>query len=78
MWTVIRLVSPKYLETKSIKHNVYGNSYGGNGTPGILEGYYLLPTYPDGGWVLPIPAVEVEQSEGSLEQNSREDCLLYN
>lgn len=71
-------VSPKYLETKSIKHNVYGNSYGGNGTPGILEGYYLLPTYPDGGWVLPIPAVEVEQSEGSLEQNSREDCLLYN
>ncbi len=70
-------VCPNYLDAKSIKHNTYGNAYGGNGTPGILQGYYLLPAYPDGGWVLPIPVAEIEQSDGTIEQNSREDSILY-
>ena len=70
-------VSPKYPETKSIKHNTYQYNSTVNKTPGAYVGYYLLPPYPDGGWVLPIPASEIEQTHGSLINNEREDCLFY-
>lgn len=70
-------VSPKYPESKSVKHAVYDYAYGMKNTPGIYRGYYQLPAYPDGGWVLPIPTHEVEQSEGSLVKNDRESCLFY-
>lgn len=70
-------VSPKYPETTSIKHAVYDYAYGSQKTPGLYRGYYQLPDYPDGGWVLPIPTQEIEQTEGSIVNNDRENCLFY-
>ena len=69
-------VCPNYPELKKINHKVYDYAYGGNNTPGLYSGYYVLPEYPDGGWVLPIPAVEIEQTEGAIVNNNREDCIL--
>lgn len=69
-------VSPKFPETKNIKHVSYDYSYGDNTTPGIEKGYYMLPAYPDGGWVMPIPSEEIEQTDGAIVNNEREDCLL--
>ena len=70
-------VSSKFPETKSIKHVVYDYAYGDKSTPGVYRGYYQLPDYPDGGWVLPIPTQEIEQTEGSIVNNDRESCLFY-
>lgn len=70
-------VCPNYPDLKSIKHKVYDFVYGDNNTPGVYGGYYVLPQYPDGGWVLPIPAEEIVQTEGAIVNNDREDCLLY-
>ena len=70
-------VSSMYPETKSIKHNRYYYNATTNKTPGAYSGYYQLPAYPDGGWVLPIPLAEVEQTHGSLINNQRENCLFY-
>lgn len=70
-------VCPKYPELKSIKHKVYDYAYGDLNTLGMYRGYYLLPEYPDGGWVLPIPSAEIEQTEGAIVNNNRENCILY-
>lgn len=70
-------VSPLYPEAKSIKHNRYNYNATTNKTPGAYAGYYQLPAYPDGGWVLPIPLAEIEQTHGSLINNQRENCLFY-
>lgn len=70
-------VSPNYPELKNIKHKTYDYVYGGANDMGLYRGYYVLPEYPDGGWVLPIPTVEIEQTEGAIVQNNREDCILY-
>ena len=70
-------VSSKYPEAKSIKHNTYQYNSTTNKTPGAYTGYYLLPPYPDGGWVLPIPASEIEQTHGAIINNERDDCLFY-
>lgn len=37
----------------------------------------MLPEYPDGGWLLPIPNEEIEQTDGSIVNNERQDCILY-
>lgn len=70
-------VSPNYPELNSIRHKTYDYAYGGSGTPGIYKGYYVLPDYPDGGWVLPIPSVEIEQTDGAIVNNNRESCVLH-
>lgn len=70
-------VSPLYPDSKSIKHNRYYYNATTNKTPGAYAGYYRLPAYPDGGWVLPIPSAEIEQTHGSLINNQRENCLFY-
>ena len=69
-------VNKKYPYTPSIRHNSYDPAYGESLTPGILMGYYELPAYPDGGWVLPIPKAEIEVSNGKITDNARTDCLL--
>ena len=70
-------VSPKYPELKRIKHKTYDYSYAGKRAPGIYNGYYLLPEYPDGGWVFKIPTDEIKQTEGAIVDNNREDCMFY-
>lgn len=70
-------VSPRYPELKQIKHNVYDYVYGDLNTVGVYRGYYMLPEYPDGGWILPIPSEEIEQTEGAIVDNERQGCILY-
>ena len=70
-------VSPRYPELKQIKHKVYDYVYGDMNTVGTYRGYYVLPEYPDGGWILPIPSEEIEQTEGAIVNNERQDCILY-
>lgn len=69
-------VSPKFPETKNIKHAAHDYTYGDKSTPGLYKGYYMLPAYPDGAWVMPIPSEEIEQTDGAIVNNEREDCLL--
>ena len=70
-------VSPRYPELKSLRHKTYDYSYAGKKAPGIYNGYYLLPEYPDGGWVFKIPTDEIKQTEGAIVDNNREDCIFY-
>ena len=70
-------VSPRYPEVKQIVHKVYDYVYGDMNTVGSYRGYYVLPEYPDGGWLLPIPNEEIEQTDGSIVNNERQDCILY-
>ena len=70
-------VNKKYPSAVSIRHNSYDPAYGDKNTPGILMGYYELPAYPDGGWVLPIPKAEIELSNGRITDNARTDCLMH-
>lgn len=70
-------VSPKYPDAQEIRHNTYEYISGGTKTQaGLHLGYYVLPAYPDGGWVLPIPPFEIVQNEGKLVNNERGDCLF--
>ena len=70
-------VSPKYPEAKSILHRMFEHNGGRAENDGAYVGYYQLPAYPDGGWVLPIPAYEIEATDGALINNERENCLYY-
>ena len=56
---------------------MYDYVYGDMNTVGSYRGYYVLPEYPDGGWLLPIPNEEIEQTDGSIVNNERQDCILY-
>ena len=58
-------VSPKYSDVKSIRHEVRVQS------TGVACGYYELPAYPDGGWVLPIPTYELQFTDGNMVNNER-------
>lgn len=70
-------VNKKYPYVANLRHNSYETAYGSSLTPSILAGYYELPAYPDGGWVLPIPTEEIEMSNGKMEDNPRTDCLFH-
>lgn len=69
-------VSPKYPEAISVRHAMFEHNAGNANTPGDYIGYYELPAYPDGSWVMPIPTYEIEQTEGAIIQNERVDCFL--
>lgn len=58
-------VSPKYPETKPIRHEVRVKD------SGIAYGYYELEAYPNGGWVLPIPTYELQFTDGNMVNNER-------
>ncbi len=69
-------VSPKYPESKMIRHNIYGE--GASASEQVLLGYYILDTYDkDNGWVLPIPDYAIEFNDGALENNEREDRTFF-
>ena len=67
-------VCPNYPSSKEIKHNHYVHGVSGSG---IYEGYYLLPGYPDNKWVLPIPNFEIEENQGEMKNNERDESSLY-
>ncbi len=67
-------VNAKYPFTKEIRHNAYAKAITGTL---IYEGYYLLPPYPDNKWVLPIPDFELEENQGELLPNERDESVLY-
>ena len=69
-------VSPKYPESKMIRHNIYGE--GASASEQVLLGYYILDTYDkDNDWVLPIPDYAIEFNDGALENNEREDRTFF-
>lgn len=70
-------VSPKYPEFTTIDHAVFEHNSGTAENHGAYLGYYQLPNFPDGGWVLPIPQYDIEATEGSLINNERSDALFY-
>ncbi|WP_018335948.1 RagB/SusD family nutrient uptake outer membrane protein [Butyricimonas synergistica] len=70
-------VCPNYPESKEIRHISYVHTSGSKYQPGMNEGYYLLDAYPAKNWVLPIPAFDVEENQGRLEQNERNKSILY-
>ena len=60
-------VSPKYPETKSIRHTAYDKNGG-------LEGEYVLKPYgEDPAWVLPIPGYEIVYNQGNLVDNPQRE-----
>lgn len=67
-------VCPNYPESKEIRHAHY--SFGTGSAP-LYEGFYLLPGYPDNNWVLPIPGFEIEENQGVMEPNERNESVLY-
>ncbi|MBR5461699.1 RagB/SusD family nutrient uptake outer membrane protein [Butyricimonas virosa] len=65
-------VCPKYPMAKEIYHPHYDPPMTtGANMNGRLVGYYHLPKYPDGNWVLPIPGYEIEQNNGAMINNER-------
>lgn len=70
-------VCPNYPESKEIRHISYVHTSGSKYQQGTNEGYYLLDAYPAKNWVLPIPAFDVEENQGELEQNERNRSILY-
>ena len=70
-------VCPNYPESKEIRHTSYVHTSGSKYQQGMIEGYYLLDAYPAKNWVLPIPAFDVEENQGELEQNERNRSILY-
>lgn len=70
-------VCPNYPESKEIRHISYVHTSGSQYQQGMNEGYYLLDAYPAKNWVLPIPAFDVEENQGRLEQNERNRSILY-
>lgn len=69
-------VSPKYPEALSIRHGMFEHNAGDAEDKGTYIGYYELPAYPDGAWVMPIPTYEIEQTEGAIIQNERVNCIF--
>lgn len=70
-------VSPKYPDAKAIRHRMFEHNAGKAENAGNYTGYFQLPAYPDGGWVLPIPSYDIEVTDGSIENNERENCIFY-
>lgn len=68
-------VSPKYADSKEIKHPHYED--GGDGGA-ILTGYYLLGKYEEdaGAYVLPIPKYAMEYNDGVMVDNVRKERSL--
>lgn len=69
-------VSPKYPAATTVRHAMFEHNAGNANSDEVYVGYYELPAYPDGGWVMPIPKYEIEQTEGSIIQNERVNCIL--
>ncbi len=70
-------VCSKYPESKEIRHKHYKHTISASSKPGVYQGYYLLRPYPHTGWVLPIPGFEIEQNDGTMVNNEREDCSFF-
>ena len=69
-------VCPNYPESKQIVHPHYTATTGSMQQEGLYEGNYVLPGYPDRNWVLPIPSDEIEENQGHLENNERNNIPL--
>ena len=69
-------VSPDYPESKDIIHPHYTATTGNFQQQGIYEGDYVLPSYPSNNWVLPIPEFEIQENQGEMEGNERNEITL--
>ena len=69
-------VCPNYPESKQIVHPHYSPTTGSMEQEGMFEGNYVLPGYPDRNYVLPIPRYEIEENQGHMEGNDRNEIIL--
>ena len=69
-------VSPNYPESKDIIHPSYSPTTGNFQQQGLYDGDYVLPSYPSNNWVLPIPEFDIQENQGRLEGNERDEIVL--